>query len=282
MKEPYLSQFVDLVQSGAARRDIHDSDGRGSFDSNQESRISERFLQREIDRVDMHLRNLCTTLVDHVGQASRILDVGCGTAGTTVALALSPLSAERLIGIDADAATLDAARVRALGYGFPRERVDFLHVPAGNPLPFADASFDLVTCVSVLEFVSTEVSRRRFVGEMLRVLTPGGHLFLATPNPFVLREYHSRRWLGDWVRQPGYPWSSPPWELRRMMSGHERIPLARYRMVRHPKLRPMAAVAPVAQWVFPWQQLLLRKRETADGRSAAARVPDNAGRRLDG
>lgn len=260
MKEPYRSQFVELLQNGAACRDIHDTKGLGSFDSPKEVRVSDRFIEREIGRVRVHAAGLCTTLVDHVGTARRILDVGCGTAGTTVALALSALSPEHVTGIDADATTLEAARIRALGHDLPRDRVDFRHVPAGQGLPFDDDSFDLVTCVSVLEFLSTRDYRNRFIAELLRVLKPGGHLFLATPNPFVLHEYHSHRLFGDWRRNPGYPWSSPPWSLHRMLDGQERIPLARYRMQRHPRLHKVAAAAPLAQWVFPWQQVLARKR----------------------
>ena len=262
MDEPYRSRFIALLQNGAACRDIHDTKGLGSFDSPKQVRVSERFIEREIGRVQVHAAGLCTTLVDHVGTARRILDVGCGTAGTTVALALSALSPEHITGIDADASTLEAARTRAKGYGLADERVDFRHVPAGHALPFDDHQFDLVTCVSVLEFLSTGEYRNRFISELLRVLKTGGHLFLATPNPFVLHEYHSRRLLGDWRRNPGYPWSSPPWSLQRMLAGQERIPLARYRMQRHPRLRKVAVAAPLAQWAFPWQQVLTRKTRT--------------------
>lgn len=262
MDEPYRSQFVALIQRGAARRDIHDSNTNGEYDSDRESSVSDRFLEREIARVDMHASGLCRTLVDHVGSAERILDVGCGTGGTSVALALSSLGARSVIGVDADASTLQAARVRAQAYQLDAARLSFQHVPAGHAMPYADNSFDLVTCVSVLEFISSQRHRDHFIAELLRVLRPGGHLFLATPNPFVLHEYHSHRLLGDWRRQPGYPWSSPPWRLRRMLAGQERIPLARYRMLRHPRLRMVAAAAPLAQWAFPWQQLLTRKRQT--------------------
>jgi SAM-dependent methyltransferase len=60
-------------------------------------------------------------------------------------------------------------------------------------LPFADASFDLVTCFSVLEHLDTELPARRYVpparqaerlirtlGELVRVLRPGGRLYLTT------------------------------------------------------------------------------------------------------
>jgi SAM-dependent methyltransferase len=43
-------------------------------------------------------------------------------------------------------------------------------------LPYANASFDAVTCVSVMEHVGT--GRRAILGELARVLAPGGRLVL--------------------------------------------------------------------------------------------------------
>lgn len=260
MKEPYLSQFTQLISQGAAARDIHDSTGRGSYDSESSMVVSDRFMERELGRVEMHQRSLCATLVDQVGTAARILDVGCGTAGTTVALALSGLDAEHVVGIDASASTVAAARVRASSYGLSPGRVRFEHVRAGSRLPFPAASFDLVTCVSVLEFITGEEARRFLVSEFLRVVRPGGHVFLATPSPLRLREYHSRRPLGDWRQTPGFPWSSPPWSVRRMFVGNDLVPLARYRLHAHPRLKSLAWAAPLLQWAFPWQQYLVRRR----------------------
>ena len=46
-------------------------------------------------------------------------------------------------------------------------------------IPFADGSFDLVTCNMVMEHLSEPA---RAVAEIARVLTPGGALIIATPN----------------------------------------------------------------------------------------------------
>jgi 2-polyprenyl-6-hydroxyphenyl methylase/3-demethylubiquinone-9 3-methyltransferase len=47
------------------------------------------------------------------------------------------------------------------------------------PLPYADARFDLVVSMDVIEHVSDPLA---WVREALRVLKPGGTLFLTTPN----------------------------------------------------------------------------------------------------
>jgi SAM-dependent methyltransferase len=260
-REPYRSRFAEAVIGGAAARDIHDTDGAGGFDAAPAANtpISERFLERELGRVEMHLRSLCAPLVRRIGHAARVLDAGCGTGGTTVALALSGLAPERVVGFDASAEAIAAARLRAEGYGLGTQAVDFAHVAAGNPLPFEDGAFDLVVCVSVLEFISTAAARRAFVAELLRVVRPGGHLYLATPSPLRLREYHSRRLLGDWRRNPGFPWSSTPSQLRALFPGCAVKSLVRERLRGHPRLGRIGWVAPLLAWAAPWQRLLVQK-----------------------
>ena len=259
MQEPYRSRFVESVLRGAASRDIHDSAGVGGFDASLSGGVSERFLQRELGRVEMHAHSLCAPLVGRLGKAPRILDAGCGTGGTTVALALSALHAEEVVGIDASADAIEAGRLRALGHGLSSDRVRFEHVPAGQRLPFPDGYFDLVTCVSVLEFISTEPARRAFIAELLRVTRSGGHVYLATPSPLRLREYHSRRLLGDWRRRPGYPWSSSAIGLRRLFEGCEVESMAAERLRGHPRWHRIGWAAPVIGGLLPWQRVLAKK-----------------------
>jgi SAM-dependent methyltransferase len=261
MREPYRSQFSTLIRGGVATRDIHDSAGLGGYDSEPpaSSIASDAFVERELGRVAMHSRSLCSTLVDHVGSASRVIDLGCGTGGTTVALALSSLNVDQIVGVDANKRVLEAAVVRARGYDLPPERVTFVHSPAGSTLDFPTGSFDLATCVSVLEFISTERARRQFAADVVRVVRPGGHIFLATPGPFRLRELHSGRLLGNWRKRSGYPWSSGSLSIRAMFGGCEMIPLANYRLRRHKTLKNFAWASPALAWAFPWQQFLFRK-----------------------
>lgn len=240
LREPHRSRLERLVRAGAASRDVHDVTTEDGF-ANSRGHASNAFVARELGRVEGHLRRLVPLLEHRVGQAPRILDFGCGTGGTSVALALSRLGPERVVGVDAAAPALEAAAVRAAGYGLSPPRVQFVHVAAGEPLSFRHGSFDLVIAVSVVEFI-TDARQRRDTVRMLRdAVRPGGHLFIATPRP-GLRELHSGRFLGDLRRAPGQPWASPSGELAAWAEGWVRETL------------PMRE-----RWFTRWQRLLVQK-----------------------
>ena len=60
-------------------------------------------------------------------------------------------------------------------------------------LPFADATFDLVVCVTALEFTASPVQA---VAEMVRVLAPGGRLVVGVLNRWSLWAWRYRRQTG--------------------------------------------------------------------------------------
>jgi SAM-dependent methyltransferase len=121
-------------------------------------------------------------VADTVGRplrGMRVLNVGCGTGGFNVAVERA--GAESW-GVDAN---LDAIRIcdlrRALGTGGQYA------LAVAESLPFRDASFDLVYCLSTLEHVAdVEVTVR----EMVRVARPGGSILLYAPNSWALYENH--------------------------------------------------------------------------------------------
>lgn len=103
----------------------------------------------------------------HLKPGDRVLDVACGT-GVVAREALRQLGAGATVaGVDADPGMLDVARRL-------EPTIDWQQAPA-EKLPFADASFDVVTCQFGLMFFADQVGALR---EMWRVLKPGGYLSL--------------------------------------------------------------------------------------------------------
>jgi len=97
---------------------------------------------------------------------SRILDVGCGT-GRWVRRYLA--LGHRPTGVDATPGMLRIARQQ--GTAPP------LLAGEAFRLPFPDAAFDCVTDVTVVQHIPTDLQRKA-LGEMVRVLKPGGRLIL--------------------------------------------------------------------------------------------------------
>jgi ubiquinone/menaquinone biosynthesis C-methylase UbiE len=263
MKEPYRTRFVELLREGAAVQNIHDSPAVVGFAVTHAA--DNEFVQRELERVDHHRKNACWLLEEYVGRAERILDVGCGTGGFSVALASSKvLRPVQVVGIDASHLAVRAAQVRATGHDLSSPQVSFLGYSAGERLPFEDDYFDLTVCSSVLEYVTSRESRAELITELGRVTCPKGYVFISTPNPLRLKEYHSGRFLGDYLHRPGYPWATRPWEFSRMFSGWREIPAPKYHRRKLAELlgarMPMPErVVRAFSWIAPWQNRLFQK-----------------------
>jgi len=119
------------------------------------------------------------------GPRGRVLDVATGTADLALALARRP---ERplVVGLDLVPAMLGPARRKVARAG---ARVRLLCGDA-TALPFPDQSFDAVTIAFGIRNIP---HRHRALTEMLRVLVPGGRLYVlefTTPTrPLVRRLY---------------------------------------------------------------------------------------------
>jgi ubiquinone/menaquinone biosynthesis C-methylase UbiE len=125
-------------------------------------------------------------LLAQLGQApgERLLDIGCGTATLSVALARRFPEA-RVVGLDADGAALGIARTKAAG---ARVRLE-LEQAFADRMPFPSGSFD--AAVSSLFFHHlTSDTKQSVLAEILRVLRPGGRLHVADwgrPTNLALR-----------------------------------------------------------------------------------------------
>lgn len=153
------------------------------------------------------------------------LELGCNVGATAIVLA--SLGA-RVTAVDRDPFILPIARANAARHGV-EATITFEHVTDSAHLPFADASFDVASCNSVLEYIE-EAALDGVLRELDRVLRPGGILIvLGTSNRLWPRETHSRRWLVNYLPRaldrviPGAP-------LRRGISaGRVRRALPGYR-----------------------------------------------------
>ena len=122
--------------------------------------------------------------------AESFLDAGCGDGRFLAALpALGPVP-ERVVGVDIADSILATARRATAAVGFEPELV------RGNleRLPLADAEFDVVVSIQVLEHLLDPVAGTR---ELARVLKPGGRLLLSTDNSArrVTQALNAPRWL---------------------------------------------------------------------------------------
>ena len=107
----------------------------------------------------------------------KVLDVACGSGALCM---MAARAGADVTGIDLNAANIDAARTRAHALGLS---VRFDQGDA-EALPYADASFDLVTSVFGAMFAPRPES---VAAELLRVCRPGGTIAMGnwTPQGFI-------------------------------------------------------------------------------------------------
>ena len=103
----------------------------------------------------------------------RVLDVGCG--GGILAESMAARGAS-VTGIDMGKAPLEVARLHLLESGL---EVDYRHVSAEALAAEMPGSFDVVTCMEMLEHVPDPAS---IVSACATLVKPGGQVFLSTIN----------------------------------------------------------------------------------------------------
>lgn len=122
-------------------------------------------------------------ILDLIGEADRVLDVGCGTSRIIQAT-------PQIVGMDV---ALPKLRwVRAPGRSLVQGTM--------NRLPFANGVFDGVICSEVIEHIPRGEVR---LDELARVIRPGGMLVLGTPD-YARRRWRALEWLYRRVFPGGY------------------------------------------------------------------------------
>jgi cyclopropane fatty-acyl-phospholipid synthase-like methyltransferase len=105
----------------------------------------------------------------------KLLDVGCGAGGPALRIAAS--TGCSVVGIDVHEEAVRTACSLAAQRGLA-EHAEFRAVDADGPLPFLDASFDVVTCIDAINHFP---DRPRVIAEWTRLLKPGGRLLFTDP-----------------------------------------------------------------------------------------------------
>lgn len=173
-------------------------------------------------RVRRH--NLCRLLDSMIGSPDRVLEIGCGTGAN-----LREASGRWSVGVGIDLEMRALAYCRDLGV---------VQANALAVLPFADATFDAVVMLDVLEHL---VDPNALARETSRVLRPGGAVVIMVPAGPELWSYwdemhgHQRRYTKPalaavfdqgWRVQTleySFSWMYPiVWGFRRVMQRRRR------------------------------------------------------------
>ena len=109
----------------------------------------------------------------HAEPGQVVLDAGCGTG-------LYGLSLSCEAGLPVEAVDLDRERIERLKSAEPKLACPItFSVMSLSALDFADATFDRIICIEVLEHVPDD---RQAVAELARVARPGARLVLSVPT----------------------------------------------------------------------------------------------------
>lgn len=119
----------------------------------------------------------------------RILDLGAGMGGTSVALALAGALP---VAFEYNQAYLEIIHLRAARYDLALPIIN----GAGEHLPFAGDAFDLVICWDVVEHVQDPAM---LLAEIARVLPPNGRVLITVINRFAFRDPHYHMPLINWL-----------------------------------------------------------------------------------
>lgn len=123
----------------------------------------------------------------------RILEIGCGRCQLMLKLTED---GHDMVAIDAEREVVDAAPA-----GFD------VRLAEGSNLPFSDNSFDIVMSFDVIEHIPDTDAH---LNEVRRVLKPGGHYLLQTPNKWTNIPFEMVRWSTTYGVRRTFDFLKPP------------------------------------------------------------------------
>lgn len=139
-------------------------------------------LQEWFGQIDIYLFD--QLLKGRFDPRMRVLDAGCGGGRNLIYFLRCGYD---VCGVDLS--TEAVAHVRALASGLaPHLPADNFRVEAVEGMSFADADFDVVISSAVLHFARDEEHWHSMVGEMWRVLKPGGVFFARLASSVGIEE----------------------------------------------------------------------------------------------
>lgn len=139
----------------------HFDDVAAVYDETLPSHVTEHYLRKRTRFV----LSVCPP-------PGRVLDVGCGTG--TLAARLAGVGYE-VVGLDPSQGMLDVMRERL-------PQIDAVQGSA-TEMPFGDGEFDLSLSVATMHHIADAGAVRLALGEMVRVVKPGGHILVWDHNP---------------------------------------------------------------------------------------------------
>lgn len=133
---------------------------------------------------------LAQPILEHIAphRAPLVLDVATGTGRLPLALLRHKHFQGRVVAVDLSRQMLRRASEKLRGY----EKQSALLWSPAERLPFTDKAFDVVCCLEALEFMTNPKTALR---EMVRVLRPGGLLFIS--NRINTRLMPGKTWDRD-------------------------------------------------------------------------------------
>lgn len=198
---PMTSRRIGSWEVQISRRPLSSADLASRYDAVAGSweRTARRF-QLESAYQEPLLTSQVATVLAQVGPQARILDCGVGNGSLSIALNSILTSPVEYYGIDTSAEMLVQARstMQRAGLRAHLKQADVLS------LPYDDQSFDVVMAAHVLEHLSDP---QRALKEMIRVLKPGGMVFLCVTRHSLFSAFVQFRWR-TWAitEQQGIAW----------------------------------------------------------------------------